>query len=255
MRIRIALRTAAIGVLLTGAAACAPRQPVEPFAAAEPVTGNAERGGSGEPPSGDAPGLQHTQAPSRDKDADGAARPARAAESDAGPAAARPQATADQAKQDQAVQGAARGEDAERLQRQLDGLQVKPTPRGIVVTFGNVVFKTNSAELLPDALSNLDRLAAYLKESQSTVVKVEGYTDSSSSAGYNLGLSQRRADSLRQALVARGVDASRIDARGYGGAAPVAGNDTAEGRQMNRRVEVVIGGPGGQAPQASGAAR
>jgi outer membrane protein OmpA-like peptidoglycan-associated protein len=135
------------------------------------------------------------------------------------------------------------------------GLQTRQTPRGTVVTIGNVLFKTNSAELTVEALTSLDRLAGFLKESPASTVQVEGYTDSSRSPDYNVGLSQRRADSVRSALVARGVDPDRIAARGYGEAAPVASNDTAQGRQMNRRVEVVIGGPGGEPPQASGTIR
>jgi outer membrane protein OmpA-like peptidoglycan-associated protein len=148
-----------------------------------------------------------------------------------------------------------RRQDADRLQRQLVDMQARPTQQGIVVTLSNVLFKTNGVDLLPSAATSLDRLAAYLKDNPASTVQVEGYTDRSGSADYNIGLSQRRAEAVRQALVARGIDPTRIQARGYGQAAPVANNDTAEGRQMNRRVEVVISDSEGHMPQASGAPR
>jgi outer membrane protein OmpA-like peptidoglycan-associated protein len=256
---RFAWRTVAISLLLAMPAACASgRPPPADVPAAPPAIGHAERRGAAEHPPGELSGSlgkERTEVASQGAESEDAAPLARATEVDAGlGAGTRPPTTADQAERDQVLEGvAARKEDAERLQRELEGLQATETPRGIVVTFGNVVFKTNSAELLPGAMANLERLASYLRGRPSSTVQVEGYTDSSSSRDYNLGLSQRRADSLRQALVARGVDPSRIGARGYGATAPVAGNDTAHGRQMNRRVEVVIGGSGGHVPQASGA--
>ena len=258
---RIVLRTVATCLLLAVPAACAssPEPSTAELRAAQPVIDNGERSGAAEVLPGapsDALRAQSAEAHFQDKDDVGTVFLARGTEADAGIAETKAQTANDQAKHDQAMPSVATPrEDPERLQQQLAGLPVKQTPRGIVVTFGSVVFKTNSAELLPDAMAGLDRLATYLKETPSSTAQIEGYTDSSSSADYNLGLSQRRADSLCQALVARGVDPSRIDARGYGATAPVAGNDTAQGRQINRRVEVVIAGPGGQAPQASRAPR
>ena len=246
---RIVRGAIATCLLLALLAACVPSG--EPstagLRAAQPGIDNAERSGAPEVPAG----ARSVEAGAQGKD-DGAA--ARSARADAGIPETKAETVTDEAKQDQAMQSVA-APDPARLQQLLTGLQAKQTPRGIVVTFGSVVFKTNSAELIPDAMAGFDLLASYLKDTPSSTAHVEGYTDSSSSAGYNLGLSQRRANSLRQALVARGVDPSRIDARGYGQTAPVASNDTAEGRQMNRRVEVVIAGPGGQAPQASGSVR
>jgi outer membrane protein OmpA-like peptidoglycan-associated protein len=261
---RFAWRAVAVSLWLAVPAACAPgKPPPADVPAAQPAIGNAERSGAAERPPGgsnDALDERRTQVASQGRDSEGVdsegvAPLARGTELDTGLTGTKPPTIADRAERDRVMQGAAaaRREDAERLQRQLEGLQAKETPRGIVVTFGNVVFKTNSAELLPGAAANLDRLASYLRERPSSTVQVEGYTDSSSSTDYNLALSQRRADSLRHALVARGVDSSRIGSRGYGATAPVAGNDTAQGRQMNRRVEVVIDGSGGQVPQASGA--
>lgn len=145
----------------------------------------------------------------------------------------------------------ARERQTQGLQRELADLQARQTPRGTVVTLGNVLFRVDSAELVPGATAQLDRLAEFLRNHPEARAEIEGYTDSSGSDTYNLGLSQRRADTVRQALVRSGVDPSRITARGFGEAAPVASNDTTTGRQMNRRVEVVVSGPG-LSPQASG---
>jgi outer membrane protein OmpA-like peptidoglycan-associated protein len=125
----------------------------------------------------------------------------------------------------------------------------------LVITLSNVLFRTDSADLLPGAAVNLDRLAAFLRARPDVQVEVDGHTDSTGSADHNLALSQQRANTVRQALVARGVDPTRIVAQGMGETAPVASNDIAGGRQLNRRVEVVVSGPGLQGPQASGAPR
>jgi outer membrane protein OmpA-like peptidoglycan-associated protein len=233
-RMSVALRAVAGSLSLAAVAACASGPPPAADLAATPpsVIGEGQRSGAGGQARDEGSAAdtepQRLQAASLDKSQADAARPVREAEPDRQPVL-----------------------DAQRLQSQLTDMQAKQTPRGMVVTIGNVLFKTNSAELLPAASAGLDRLAAYLSASAGTV-HVEGYTDSSSSTAYNIGLSQRRADSVRQALLARGVDPAKIDSRGYGDSAPVASNDTAEGRQMNRRVEVVIAAPDGEPPQASG---
>jgi outer membrane protein OmpA-like peptidoglycan-associated protein len=144
-------------------------------------------------------------------------------------------------------------QDAERLRTQLADMQVAQAPRGVVVTISNALFKTNSAELNAGAAASLDRLAEYLKDRPVATVQVAGHTDSSRSGDYNIGFSQRRANAVRQALIARGVDPARIEARGVGAAEPVAGNETAEGRQLNRRVEVIIAPSGGQGQALEGA--
>jgi outer membrane protein OmpA-like peptidoglycan-associated protein len=136
----------------------------------------------------------------------------------------------------------AREENAE-LQRQIDALQARPTDRGLVLTLGDVLFESGRAELKPGAASNLGQLVAFLAKYPSRTVAVEGHTDSVGGDDYNLGLSQRRADSVRTQLVSRGVDAARITSMGAGESSPVAGNDTAAGRQQNRRVEVIISNP------------
>lgn len=133
---------------------------------------------------------------------------------------------------------------AARLQSQLSALEAKQTERGMVLTLGDVLFDTGQAELKPGAFSTIDRLATFMRENPERTLAVEGYTDSVGGEAYNLSLSQRRADAVRAALLARGVDGARITTNGMGKASPVASNDTASGRQRNRRVEIVISGTG-----------
>jgi outer membrane protein OmpA-like peptidoglycan-associated protein len=132
---------------------------------------------------------------------------------------------------------------AEELQRQIDTLQAKVTDRGIVLTLGDVLFATNRAELTEGADGNLNKLVAFLNKYPDRTVNIEGYTDSTGGADYNMGLSQRRADSVRSYLVDQGVGSGRLMAAGKGMSSPVAGNDTSSGRQQNRRVEVIINNP------------
>ncbi|MCB1841371.1 MAG: OmpA family protein [Halioglobus sp.] len=130
--------------------------------------------------------------------------------------------------------------DAEALRRELLALQAVKTDRGMVMTLGDVLFSTGKADLQPGAMSTIRRLADFLAEYPDKTVLIEGFTDSTGSAEFNQGLSERRALSVRSALLDAGVSASRISTEGYGMARPVADNSTAEGRQRNRRVEIVI---------------
>jgi outer membrane protein OmpA-like peptidoglycan-associated protein len=132
-------------------------------------------------------------------------------------------------------------EQASRLQAEIDKLKATPTSRGLVLTFGDVLFDTGKAQLNPGATFKLDQLAQFLNEHTDRRVQIEGFTDSVGSEGYNQELSQRRADAVKAALLSRGVDPSRVSTEGYGKAFPVASNNEAGGRQLNRRVEVVIG--------------
>jgi outer membrane protein OmpA-like peptidoglycan-associated protein len=93
---------------------------------------------------------------------------------------------------------------------------------------------------MPGAMFTMDKLALFLKKYPKRNVLVEGHTDSQGSETYNLGLSQRRADSVRNALMERGISADRIATKGYGEKFPVASNAAAAGRQQNRRVEIII---------------
>jgi outer membrane protein OmpA-like peptidoglycan-associated protein len=128
-----------------------------------------------------------------------------------------------------------------RLQEEIAKLKATKTDRGLVLTLGDVLFDTGRAELNPGAAIKLDQLAQFLNEHADRRVEIDGFTDSVGSDSYNEELSQRRADSVKAALVMRGVDPSRISTEGFGKAYPVASNNDSGGRQLNRRVEVVIG--------------
>ena len=136
-------------------------------------------------------------------------------------------------------------EETARVQAELDALKATPTPRGLVLTLGDVLFDTGRAELKSGASRKLDQLAQFLIEHPDRRVQIDGFTDSIGTDSYNEDLSQRRADSVKTALINRGVEPSRIGTEGYGKAYPVANNTDSGGRQLNRRVEVVIGGNNG----------
>ncbi|MHB8078101.1 MAG: OmpA family protein [Candidatus Krumholzibacteriia bacterium] len=107
------------------------------------------------------------------------------------------------------------------------------------VVLEGVNFATNKAELLPESRATLDRVAESLRAYPELMIEVQGHTDSRGSAGLNRRLSQARAEAVRDYLIANGVAASRLTAKGYGPSMPIADNNTAEGRAKNRRVELV----------------
>jgi len=129
---------------------------------------------------------------------------------------------------------------SEDLQRQIAELDARETDRGLVVTLGDLLFATGKSELTGGAGPNLNKLAAFLQEYPDRTVYIEGHTDSVGSESSNFHLSQRRADSVKSYLVGQGIQAGRLTTAGLGEGSPVAGNDTATGRQQNRRVEVII---------------
>lgn len=129
------------------------------------------------------------------------------------------------------------------LQRQIDELQAKETDRGLVLTLGDVLFETDKAQLKSGATGNLNTLVMFLNNYPNRTVLIEGYTDSVGSDDYNQGLSSRRAESVQAYLVGQGIDRGRLSASGLGESAPVADNESAMGRQLNRRVEVIISNP------------
>jgi len=129
------------------------------------------------------------------------------------------------------------------LQRQIDELQAKETDRGLVLTLGDVLFTSGKADLKTGATGNLNKLIAFLNKYPDRTVLIEGYTDSVGSEDYNHGLSERRADSVKSYLIEQGVGSLRLTSLGKGESQPVADNDSATGRQQNRRVEVVISTP------------
>jgi outer membrane protein OmpA-like peptidoglycan-associated protein len=128
-----------------------------------------------------------------------------------------------------------------QLQAEIEALKAKQTDRGLVLTLGDVLFDTGRASLNPGAAAKMDRLAAFLNEHPDRRVQIEGFTDSVGGDAYNQDLSERRAEAVKAALTMRGIDPSRIATEGYGKAYPVASNGDSGGRQLNRRVEVVIG--------------
>jgi len=139
-------------------------------------------------------------------------------------------------------------------QRQLQDMQAKQTERGMVITLGDVLFDTNKATLKPGADQRIERLASFLQNNPNERLIIEGYTDSTGSEEYNEQLSQRRAQSVADALTAKGVPASRFETIGRGEALPVASNSTPAGRQQNRRVEVVFSDQRGHFAQTPGGA-
>jgi outer membrane protein OmpA-like peptidoglycan-associated protein len=129
------------------------------------------------------------------------------------------------------------------LESEMETIKTEKTAEGIVLTLQDILFDTNEATLKPNASATLDKVAAFLNNYERRQLEIKGYTDSTGSEGYNQELSERRARSVEEALVARGVLPGRIDTSGFGERYPVASNDTAFGRQQNRRVEILIANP------------
>ena len=138
-------------------------------------------------------------------------------------------------------------ENSARLQAEVDALKAKPTDRGLVLTLGDVLFETGSSTLSSGAGRNMDRLVQFLTDHPERMVQIDGFTDSVGTDSYNQDLSQHRADAVRHELVSRGISSTRVATQGYGKAYPVASNSESSGRQLNRRVEVVIGSDNGTA--------
>jgi len=128
----------------------------------------------------------------------------------------------------------------EKQLKELKELNATMTKRGLVITLGDVLFSTGKAELKSGAERNLQKLAEFLNEYPKHRVLIEGHTDSTGSDGFNQSLSERRALSVKTSLVAMGIGSDRVMSRGYGESFPVATNKTGSGRQMNRRVEIIL---------------
>jgi outer membrane protein OmpA-like peptidoglycan-associated protein len=103
-----------------------------------------------------------------------------------------------------------------------------------------VLFQVDRAELSAEGMRTAQKVADVLAQEPQSIVQVEGFTDSTGTSSHNLELSQRRAESVRNALIGLGVAAGKIATRGYGEAYPVASNGDAGSRQLNRRVEIVL---------------
>lgn len=130
-----------------------------------------------------------------------------------------------------------------RLLDQLNAiLQTRDTARGLIVNMSDVLFDSGQSTLKPGAKEKLAKVSGILLAYPTLRMEVEGHTDSVGSDDYNLQLSQRRADAVRDYLVSNGIALANVQTAGMGKADPVASNDTAEGRQQNRRVEMIVSG-------------
>lgn len=138
---------------------------------------------------------------------------------------------------------------AAQLEAQLADLAAKKTERGMVITLGDVLFGTDMAILNPDGMRTAQKLADVLQQNPQRTVLVEGFTDSTGSVSHNQELSERRATAVRNALQGMGVGRERVAIRGYGQGYPVASNDSAQNRQLNRRVEIVLSDATGSVAQ------
>jgi outer membrane protein OmpA-like peptidoglycan-associated protein len=134
-------------------------------------------------------------------------------------------------------------------QQQLADLQAKKTDRGMVVTLGDVLFDTGQATLKPGAELAVNRLATFLSANSQTRILIEGHTDSRGSEEYNEVLSERRAKAVATELMSRGIPADQLQTVGRGKGYPVASNASPEGRQQNRRVEIVFSDSSGRFAQ------
>jgi outer membrane protein OmpA-like peptidoglycan-associated protein len=126
------------------------------------------------------------------------------------------------------------------LEAQLADLNAKQTERGLVVTLGDMLFETGKSQLLPGGERNVAKLAEFFIKNPDRTASIEGHTDNVGSAEMNYALSERRANAVMGALVGKGVARGSLSTRALGADVPAASNDTATGRQMNRRVEIVI---------------
>jgi outer membrane protein OmpA-like peptidoglycan-associated protein len=130
---------------------------------------------------------------------------------------------------------------AEEIERDLEGARVERVGEGIKITFDSgILFDVNSSSLRSEARANLSKLAGILNKYEDTEVLVEGHTDATGSNDHNLDLSMRRAQSVSNYMSTLAVAANRFRIMGYGEDQPIAPNDTVEGRQANRRVEIAI---------------
>jgi outer membrane protein OmpA-like peptidoglycan-associated protein len=153
------------------------------------------------------------------------------------------EAEAEKARQAAAKAEAEKADMRAQLLAQLNSiLQTNDSARGLIVNMSDVLFDTGSFTLKPGAREKLAKVSGILLAHPGLNMQIEGHTDSVGSDGFNVRLSEQRADSVRDFLGEQGVSLSSITAQGFGKAEPVATNDTPEGRQRNRRVEIVVNG-------------
>lgn len=170
------------------------------------------------------------------------------AESDAQAAQAKAEQQALQAKEEAARAAALKAQqDAAALRAQLLDqlnrvLDTKDTPRGLVVNMADVLFETGKYALSQDAQLKLAKLAGIIQAHPGLNLAIEGHTDTTGTADFNMKLSQQRADAVRNFLISQGLSGDTITAAGLGQDNPVADNATAAGRKLNRRVEIIVSG-------------
>lgn len=130
---------------------------------------------------------------------------------------------------------------AAEIENSVPGAEVIKAGEGIIVKFDSgILFGFDKSDLMPQAKTNIQKLVTSLNENSDTDILVVGHTDNVGRSEYNLGLSDRRAASVRSYAIAQGLSASRIRTEGKGASEPIASNETEEGRAQNRRVEIVI---------------
>ena len=130
---------------------------------------------------------------------------------------------------------------AEEIARELDGVTIQRVEEGIAVSFDSgILFDFDSSDLRSEARENLRKLAQIMSEDDNTNLMIVGHTDSVGDENYNMGLSERRARSAANYMIIQGLDRSRVSIEGRGEYEPIDTNETDEGRQQNRRVEVAI---------------
>jgi outer membrane protein OmpA-like peptidoglycan-associated protein len=161
--------------------------------------------------------------------------------------AARQQAqSAAESENQKASQLAASNARIAQMEEELKELNAKKTDHGLVITLSDVLFDLNKTELKPRGMDSVQKLARFLNEYPERKVRIEGFTDSTGSTEYNQQLSENRANAVRDALAGMGVSSDRVETRGYGEENPVASNETSSGRQLNRRVEIILSEDGGE---------
>src|SRR5206468_4010824 len=121
-------------------------------------------------------------------------------------------------------------------------LETRDTPRGLVVNMGDVLFDTGKYDLRPEAREKLAKLSGIILAHSGLNLAVEGYTDNVGSDEVNQKLSEKRAETVRAYLIQQGLADGNVTAQGFGKTSPVVDNSTPEGRQKNRRVEIVVSG-------------
>jgi outer membrane protein OmpA-like peptidoglycan-associated protein len=170
------------------------------------------------------------------------------AEADAAALKAKMEADALKAREDAAKAEAERARQAaadlraQLLEQFNKVLPTTDTPRGLQVNMGDVLFDTGKYNLRMPAQLGLAKLSGIVLSHPGLKLAVEGYTDTTGTAAFNQTLSEQRANAVRDYLIQQGLDAGSVTAQGFGPANPVASNDTREGRQQNRRVEIIVSG-------------